>query len=223
MVRTKGQVLDDQRTQSQRLAAAVRKRAWIERVARIASSQELAERHGPKRRPLAAPAASGYAYGSSRRSAAAAQSEQEEEEDGWADEARGIFREHEGRRALVDGNARSCGQDALVAVATGLGVKTSKAAVLAATLPAEGDTSVGVIRAYAALTLGISMRSLKDHSILGFSPWEQPGGVEHQLLLLEHGLFWLELVITMPKHTSAAAKVRGCGHKLRGMTVVAAG
>ena len=29
-----------------------------------------------------------------------------------------IFREREGRRALVDGNARSCGQDGLVAVAS---------------------------------------------------------------------------------------------------------
>ena len=53
-----------------------------------------------------APAASGYAYGSRRRSAAAAQV-QEAEEDGWADEARGIFREHEGRRALVDVAAAS--------------------------------------------------------------------------------------------------------------------
>ena len=48
------------------------------------------------------------------------------EEDGWADEARGIFREREGRRALVDGNARSCGQDGLVAVATLLGLKASR-------------------------------------------------------------------------------------------------
>ena len=57
-----------------------------------------------------APAASGYAYGSRRRSAAAAEeAPQEEEEDGWADEARGSFREHEGRRrTLVDGKTRSC-------------------------------------------------------------------------------------------------------------------
>ena len=123
-----------------------------------------------------APAASGYAYGSRRRSAAAAEEAQEEEEDGWADEARGTFREHEGRRALVDGNARTCDQDGLVAVATALGVRASKDAVRAATLPPEGDTQVGVIRAYAARTLSISMRSLKDHSVLGLSPWEQPGG-----------------------------------------------
>ena len=78
----------------------------------------------------AAPAASGYAYGSRRRSAAAEEA-QVLEEDGWADEARGIFREREGRRALVDGNARSCGQDGLVAVATLLGLKASKDAVRA--------------------------------------------------------------------------------------------
>ena len=111
-------------------------------------------------------------------------------QDGWADEARGIFRVHEGRRALVDGNARTCGQDGLVVVATGLGVKTSKDAVRAATLPKEGDTPLGTIRRYAAGTLGISMHSLKDHSVLGYSLWEQPGGAEHQLLLLEEGMYY---------------------------------
>ena len=153
--------------------------------------------HGRGSRASVAPAASGYAYGSRRRSAEAA-AEQEVEEDGWADEARGIFREHEGRRQLVDGNARSCGQDGLVAVATALGVKMSKNAVRAATLPPVGDTQVGVIRAYAADTLGIGMRSLKDHAILGFSLWERPGGAEHQLLLLEDGVYYVELTITMP-------------------------
>ena len=77
------------------------------------------------RRAAASPEASGYAYRSRRRSAAAAEEAHEEEEDGWADEARGIFREHEGRRALVDGNVRSCGQDGLVTVATTLGVHRS--------------------------------------------------------------------------------------------------
>ena len=155
-----------------------------------------------------APAASGCAYGSHRRSAVAAEEAHEEEEDGWADEARGIFRVHEGRRALVDGNARTCGQDGLVVVATGLGVKTSKDAVRAATLPKEGDTPLGTIRRYAAGTLGISMHSLKDHSVLGYSLWEQPGGAEHQLLLLEEGMYYTELVITMPKQEPVArAKV----------------
>ena len=155
-----------------------------------------------------APAASGYAYGSRRRSGTAAVMAQEEEEDGWADEARGVFREREGRRSLVDGNARSCGQDGLVTVATLLGVKTSKDAVRCATLPPAGDTPVGVIRAYAAGALGIGMRSLKDHSVLGVSLWEQPGGAEHQLILLEAGVYYVELMITMPKaKASAKAKV----------------
>ena len=52
----------------------------------------------------------------------------------------------------------------------------SKDAVRAATLPPAGDTQVGAIRAYAARSLGIGMRSLKDHTVLGFSPWERPGG-----------------------------------------------
>ena len=142
---------------------------------------------------------------------------QEEEEDGWADEARGIFREREGRRALVDGNARSCGQDGLVTVTTTLGVKTSKDAVRAATLPPEGDTPLGTIKAYASGTLGISMRSLKDHGVLGFSLWRLPGGAEHQLLLLESGVYYTELEITMPKTEFAAkTKARERGSKRRG-------
>ena len=163
-----------------------------------------------------APAASGYAYGSHRRAADAAAEAQEEEEDGWADEARGIFREHEGRRALVDGNARTCGQDGLVAAATALGVRTSKDAVRAATLPPAGDTQVGAIRAHAAGSLSISMRSLKDHTVLGFSLWERPGGAEHQLLLLESGVYFTELEISMPKAESTAkAKAREHGSKCR--------
>ena len=164
-----------------------------------------------------APAASGCAYGSLRRSAPEAEEAHEEEEDGWADEARGTFREREGRRALVDGNARTCGQDGLVAVATTLGVRASKDAVRAATLPPAGDTQVGAIRAYAEGTLGIGMRSLKDHSVLGYSPWERPGGAEHQLLLLESGVYYTELEITMPKTEFAAkAKARERGSKRRG-------
>ena len=142
---------------------------------------------------------------------------QEEEEDGWADEARGIFRGREGRRALVDGNARPCGQDGLVAVAMMLGVQASKDAVRTAMLPAAGDTQVGTIRTYAARTLSIGMRSLKDHAVLGFSPWERPRGAAHQLLLLESGVYYSELEITMPKTEIAAkAKARARGSKRRG-------
>ena len=94
-------------------------------------------------------------------------------------------------------------------MATALGVRASKDAVRAATLPPAGDTQVGTIRAYAARTLGIGMRSLKDHAVLGFSPWERPGGAEHQLVLLESGVYYTELEITMPKsEPTAKAKAR---------------
>ena len=92
------------------------------------------------------------ALGSSREEA------HEEQEGGWADEARGSFREHERRRALVDGNARSCGQDGLVAVATALGVRTSKDAVRAATLPPEGDTSGRVACARRSMSKHVEAR-----------------------------------------------------------------
>ena len=43
--------------------------------------------------------------------------------DGYADEARGVFRGREERLALVNGTSRSCGQDGFVAVARKLGVR----------------------------------------------------------------------------------------------------
>jgi len=198
-----------------------RARSVFDHLLAVFDDDGQATAEGCGSRASVTPAASGCAYGSDRRSAAAAEEAHELEKDGWADEARGSFREHEGRRALVDGNARSCGQDALVAVATALGVKASKDAVRAATLPPEGDTPVGTIRSYAASTLGISMRSLKDHSVLGHSLWELPGGADHQLLLLEAGMYYTELKITMPKTEPAATAkatpvriepVMGCSH-----------
>ena len=64
------------------------------------------------------------------------------------------------------GNARSCGQDGLVVVATALGVKASKDAVRMATLPPEGDTPLGTIRAYQATGSGHRMMC-SAHPTLG--------------------------------------------------------
>ena len=75
-----------------------------------------------------------------------------------------------------------------------------------------GDTQVGTIRAYASDTLGIDMCSLKDHTILGFSPWERPGGAEHQLLLLDEGVYYTELKITMPKMVTTEKARVSRGH-----------
>jgi len=125
---------------------------------------------------------------------------QEEEEEGYADEARGTFRQHKDGGTLTDGNARSCGQDAIVTIGKDLGIRAAtKVAVYEATLPAKGDTKVGVLKAYAEGTLGMTMRALKDHTVLGYSIFEQPGGPAHNLLLLIAGLYFVELLLTMPK------------------------
>ena len=58
----------------------------------------------------------------------------EEKEGGWVDLPRLAYRELEGRRSLVDGNARTCGQDALINAAKALGVVATKASVYDATL-----------------------------------------------------------------------------------------
>ena len=141
-----------------------------------------------------------------RRTRAEAQAANEEEENGYADWARLDVYRALGRRALVDGNDRTCGQDALVTIATRLGVGTSTAKVRAATLPVKGDTAVGAIKLYAEETLGIQMLSLKDHSVLGYSLFEQLGGPEHNLLLLESGQFYVELLLTMPAAKGVKAK-----------------
>ena len=141
-----------------------------------------------------------------RRTVTEAQAEQEAEEDGFADWARPDVLKALGRGALVNGNDRSCCQDALVAIAVRLGLHASNRAVRAATLPAKGDTAVGAIKLYAQQELGIEMVSLKDHSVLGYSIFEAPGGPEHNLLLLLHGQYWVELVLTMPASKGVPAK-----------------
>ena len=206
-LRRASRVLSSQEARALPSAKRGRTRAPSETEEDMSDSETEEDESAPATRP-APPAASGYAKGEHRRSPAAAAAEQEEEADGWADEARGIFRAHEGRRALVDGSARTCGQDGLVTIATALGIATSKEAVRAATLPSDGDTKVGTIKAFAESTLGIRMRSLKNHCVLGYSLWERPGGVEHNMLLLEEGSYYVELKLTMPKEPgTVTAKV----------------
>ena len=144
---------------------------------------------------------------SKRRTAAESQAEQEEEEDGYADWARSDVLKALGRDAIVNGNDRTCGQDALIAIAARLDIHTSSRSVRAATLPVVGDTKVGAIKLYAIEELGIQMLSLKDHSVLGgYSIFEAPGGPAHNLLLLLHGQYWVELVLTMPASKGVPAK-----------------
>ena len=45
--------------------------------------------------------------------------------------------------------------------------------------------------------IGMAMRSLKDHTVLGYSIFRQTGGPEHQLLLLDRGQYFVELKLQM--------------------------
>ena len=115
---------------------------------------------------------------------------------GFVDVPRGDHRGLEGRTALVDGNPRSCGQDALVHGAKALGVPVTKKQVHADTLPAEGDTEVGVLIDYARDALGIEMRDTRVPATLGGSLFQSKGGAEHALLQLTDGVYFVELAVS---------------------------
>ena len=118
---------------------------------------------------------------------------------GWVDMPRPDYRKLEGSRALADGNKRSCGQDALVNGAKSLGLKSvTKKQVYTHTLPAEGDTEVGVIIDYARDKLRIAMRDTQVPGTLGGSDnlSQRPGGPEHALLQIEAGVFFVRVVVS---------------------------
>lgn len=76
-----------------------------------------------------------------------------------------------------------------------LGVLTTKKDVYDATLPAQGNTKVGVIVKYAE-KLGVEMLDARVPSTLGYSVFQQEGGPEHALLQIEDGVFWVELCVS---------------------------
>ena len=115
---------------------------------------------------------------------------------GFVDVPRKDFRRLEGRTAIVNGNQRSCGQDALVNCAKALGVDVTKTAVHAATLPTEGDTEVGVLVDHARDVLGIMMLDTRVPSTLGASLFQVKGGPEHALVQHTEGVFFVELEVS---------------------------
>ena len=118
-----------------------------------------------------------------------------DKKDGFVDMPRSHDRSLNGGRILSDGNVRSCGQDALVMGCKVLGVPITKKKVYEATLPAEGDTKVGVIVNFAD-TIGVEMLDARVPSTLGYSIFQQDGGPAHALLQIEDGVFWVELRIS---------------------------
>jgi hypothetical protein len=90
----------------------------------------------------------------------------------------------------------SCGQDALVNGAKALDVEVTKTAVYAATLPAEGDTEVGVLVEHARDVLGIAMLDTRVPSTLGASLFNVKGGPAHALVQHTEGVFFVELEVS---------------------------
>ena len=109
---------------------------------------------------------------------------------GYVNVPRQEFRRLQGtKRALVNGNLRSCAQDALINAAKALGVSVTKKQVYDATLPTEGDTKMGLIVDYAVNELGIQMDKNTQLNQI-------KGGPEYALLQHTEGVFVVELCIS---------------------------
>lgn len=110
-----------------------------------------------------------------------------------------------GSTAIVNGNQRSCGQDALVNGAKALGIVITKAQVHDEILPLQGDTAMGVIVAYAQ-SIGIEMLNGRVHGTIGSSEtlFRAKGGPEHALLQLTAGVFFVE--VSGPLHIYLLAR-----------------
>ena len=109
---------------------------------------------------------------------------------GYVNVPRQEFRRLQGtKRALVNGNLRSCAQDALINAAKALGVSVTKKRVYDATLPTEGDTMMGLIVDYAVNELGIQMDKNTQLNQI-------KGGPEYALLQHTEGVFVVELCIS---------------------------
>ena len=109
---------------------------------------------------------------------------------GYVNVPRQEFRRLQGtKRALVNGNPRSCAQDALINAAKALGVSVTKKQVYDATLPTEGDTKMGLIVDYAVNELGIQMDKNTQLNQI-------KGGPEYALLQHTEGVFVVELCVS---------------------------
>ena len=109
---------------------------------------------------------------------------------GYVNVPRQEFRRLQGNKcALVNGNLRSCAQDALVNAAKALGVRVTKKQVYDATLPTEGDTEMGLIIDYAVNELGIQMDKKTQLCQI-------KGGPAYALLQKTQGVFVVELCIS---------------------------
>ena len=116
---------------------------------------------------------------------------------GFVNVPRDDFRRLQGnQRVIVNGNQRTCTQDALVHAAKVLGVCVTKKQVYNATLPAKGDTQMGVIIDYALSALGIQMDSVKVKETLGFPLFQVKGGAAFALLQQTEGVFVVEMRIS---------------------------
>ena len=124
-----------------------------------------------------------------------------DEANGYVDESKQSWRTREGGRSAVDGNQRSCSQDALVNGAKRLGVPVTKKAACAAALPPTGDTKVSVIFDYARHVLGIEMLNCRKLGVLDDEIFMSRGGPEHAILQIIDGkVFFVLLNVDDDKH-----------------------
>ena len=132
--------------------------------------------------------------------------------DGYVDIPRRKFRELEGNAAIVNGNAHSCSQDALVNGAKALGIAITKAQVYDETLPLQGDTSMSVIVDYAR-DIGIGMLDCRVPGTTSTpeTVFRTRGGPKHALLQITARVFFVEVGIS---HAALMLKFCSCCRSL---------
>ena len=100
-----------------------------------------------------------------------------QKQDGFVEIPQVEHRRIHGRRAISQGNERTCPQDAALAVGRDLNMGFTKEDVYGATLPAEGNTEIGAIVDFVQ-DHGATMESIMDELA------HMPGGLAYAVLQL---------------------------------------
>ena len=120
---------------------------------------------------------------------------------GFVDIPQGEHRRVHGRRAISQGNERTCGQDAALAIGRDLELRFTKEEIYHATLPPAGNTEIGLITTFVGSS-GASVEPIMDELA------HVSGGLAYALLQLAKHRYLVELNVThhdgqVDRHTVA--------------------
>jgi len=118
-------------------------------------------------------------------------------EGGFIDVPRQLHRRLEDDRAvLVDGNERTCMQDALFHGLKALNFTITRKELYKATLPATGDTKINTISNYSKEEWGVNFVNARDASFSKKPFFQLKFGAEHNLLQFSEGVYFVMLTVS---------------------------